>query len=222
MLKIHGVPVSPHTRKVIIAALLKDLPYEVRPVIPMKPPEDFAAISPLGKIPVLSDGTLNLPDSSVICAYLEAKYPKTPRLFPKDPVDYARSLWIEEYVDGGLVQDVIGIVFQKVIRPKILDQATDHAIIDSILKNSLPKKLDYLEGSLDGSYFVADQLTIADVAVASSLVSLHYAGQRLQGASHPRLSGHFRRMLQSPAFTKALADEQTFADHLGLDRSFLN
>ena len=41
-------------------------------------------------------------DSSVICAYLERRFPK-PALYPSDDYEYARALWLEEFIDGGLV-----------------------------------------------------------------------------------------------------------------------
>jgi hypothetical protein len=37
MLKIHGVPFSAHTRKVIVAAIEKGIAHEVVPVIPLTP-----------------------------------------------------------------------------------------------------------------------------------------------------------------------------------------
>jgi glutathione S-transferase len=41
MLKIYGVPLSVHTRKVIVVARLKGLPYEVVPVVPVRGCQDF-------------------------------------------------------------------------------------------------------------------------------------------------------------------------------------
>jgi hypothetical protein len=37
MLKIYGAPISVHTRKVILVARLKNLPFEVIPVVPVSP-----------------------------------------------------------------------------------------------------------------------------------------------------------------------------------------
>jgi len=37
MLKIYGVPISVHTRKVVVVSIIKDLPYEVIPVVPVIP-----------------------------------------------------------------------------------------------------------------------------------------------------------------------------------------
>lgn len=69
MLKIHGVPISVHTRKVIVVALAKGLPYENLPVVPVIPggtPANWREISPTGKIPAISHGEFTLADSSAI------------------------------------------------------------------------------------------------------------------------------------------------------------
>src|SRR5262245_39151688 len=122
MLKIYGVPVSVHTRKVIVAAIEKDLPFENEPVIPFNPPAGWAELSPTGKIPVARDGDLVLRDSSVICAYLERAHPHAP-LYPAAAADYARALWYEEYADSTLFPAVVhGLFFQKVIRPGMLNE----------------------------------------------------------------------------------------------------
>ena len=90
------------------------------PSMPFGPNPEFRKLSPLGKIPALTDGDATLPDSSVICAYLERKYPERP-LYPSDPYAYGRALWFEEYADSALVA-VIGpkIFFQKVVNPMLL------------------------------------------------------------------------------------------------------
>lgn len=75
MLKIHGVPFSAHTRKVIIAALEKGIPYEIVPVVPLTPPPGWSELSALGLIPAIQDGDFTLADSSVICQYLDRAYP---------------------------------------------------------------------------------------------------------------------------------------------------
>ena len=51
MLKIYGVPISVHTRKVLVAARAKKVPFENVPVLPFTPPADWDRLSPTGKIP---------------------------------------------------------------------------------------------------------------------------------------------------------------------------
>ena len=56
--------------------------------VPFRP--DFAAATPVGRIPALvTDDGIQLTDSSVICDYLEHKFP-TPPLYPSDPIRWQR------------------------------------------------------------------------------------------------------------------------------------
>jgi glutathione S-transferase len=220
-MKIYGVPISVHTRKVIVAAIEKKLPYDLDPVIPFNPPAGWDELSPTGKIPVCTIGDLTLRDSSVICAYLERKHPE-PALYPKDDFAYAQARWFEEYAGGTIFRDVVhGLFFQKIIRPNILKQTTDTAVIDGILKGAMPKTFTYLERSLGARYFAGDRLTIADVAVASNLINYHYLGYRIDGRQYPRLSAFFDSMLRQPSIARAVQQEQKVAGSMGLDQTFL-
>ena len=72
-MKLYGAPQSPFVRKVRVALEEKGLTYAIELPAP--------ALHPMGKMPVLRDGDLVVPDSSVICAYLERKHP-SPALYP--------------------------------------------------------------------------------------------------------------------------------------------
>lgn len=220
MLKIYGVPISVHTRKAILAAKEKGIAYENEAVIPFTPPPGWDKLSPTGKIPVITDGDLHLPDSSVICAYLERTRPKPP-LYPADARDYAQALWFEEFADGTIFREVIhGLFFQKVIRPGILKQGTEQAVVDGILRDAMPKHFGYLESVLTGPYLAGAQFGIADIATVSNLINYHYLGYRIEAERFPRLARYFAAHLQRPTIRAALAAEQPVADGMGLDRSF--
>jgi glutathione S-transferase len=221
MLTIHGVPISVHTRKVIIAALEKGLPYHNEPVIPFNPPAGWAELSPTGKIPVVTEDDLALRDSSVICAYLEKAHPNPP-LYPTEAKAFADALWLEEYADGTLFRDVVqGLLFQRMIRPKILNQATDESAVTTILETALPKIFGYLERNMTGGFLVGGRFGIADIAVISNLINFHYIGLAIDGGHWPRLQRYFERMLHHPSIGKALANEAPVVAKLGLDTEFL-
>ncbi|MBX3500161.1 MAG: glutathione S-transferase family protein [Alphaproteobacteria bacterium] len=221
MLTIYGVPVSVHTRKVIVTALLKGLQFRVEPVVPFNPPANWAELSPTGKIPVADIDGFRLADSTVICAYLERVHP-APSIHPQDAKAHAQALWFEEYADGTLFRDVVhGLFFNKVIRPGILKEPTDNAAVATIIDDVAPVKLAYLDGALAGDYFAGGQLSIADIAIASNLVNFHYLGYEIDKARYPKLAAHFRRMLTDKAFAAALEAEKGAAESMKLDRSFL-
>src|SRR5688572_32020969 len=141
MLKIHGVPFSAHTRKVIIAALEKGIPYEIVPVIPLTPPPGWQDLSPLGLIPIVQDGEFTLADSTAICQYLDRAYAGHTALYPGDARQFARVLWLEEFVDSGLAPHVLrGLLMQRVFAPKFLDRAPDEALIQTSLTQMIPTR----------------------------------------------------------------------------------
>lgn len=221
MLKIYGVPISVHTRKVIVAAIEKSIPFQNEPVIPFNPPAGWAELSPTGKIPVARDGGLVLRDSSVICAYLERVHPD-PALYPADAADYARALWYEEYADGTVFREVVhGLFFQKIIRPNILKEQTDPAAIGAILDGALPKVFGYLESALGADALDGGRFGIADIALASNLINFNYLGYEVDRRKHPRLAASFRSWLERPSIRKALGAEGTVAASMGLDTAFV-
>lgn len=222
MLKIYGVPVSAHTRKVIVTCIEKGLEHEVVPVIPLKPPVGWAEKSPRGTIPVIEDGDLTLADSSVICAYLDRAYAERP-IVPQDPSQYARTLWLEEYVDGALQDDVLhGFFFERIIKPKLLGEETDTAKVDDVVKNRIPPQLDYLQAAIAGDFAVGNGLSVADIAIASILLNYQYAGGVIDPSRHGQLLRYLRGILRLPAFAKALEREAPFVAEMGLERGFLD
>ena len=221
MLKIYGVPISVHTRKVIVAAIEKKLPYAVEPVIPFNPPQGWDELSPTGKIPVVDVDALTLRDSSVVCAYLERTNPDRP-LYPAEAKAFAQALWLEEYADGTVFRDVVhGLFFNKIIRPNILKQPGDAAAIDAILRDTVPKVFGYLERSIDGTHLVGGRFGIADIAMLSNLINFHYLGYRIDRQRHPKLTAYFAGGLRHPSIETALRAEHAAAEGMGLDLTFL-
>ena len=221
MLQIFGVPFSAHTRKVLVAAHLKGIEYALLPVVPLAPPPGWRELSPLGLIPAMRDGQCTLADSSVICQYLERRHGGA-ALLPADPAQLGRALWIEEYVDSSLAPHVLhGVLMQRVFAPRFLKQPTDEALVRRSLEELIPPCFAYLEGELAGDWF-AGEFSIADITVASILMNYHYAGERIDMQSYPRLHGFLRRALARECFRQALAREApAAADVGGLDMGLL-
>lgn len=218
MLRIHGVPISVHTRKVIVTALHKGLPYELVPVVPVVPgqtPPDWRTLSPTGKIPVLSDGDFHLADSAAICAYLERLHPQAP-LLPAGARDFARALSLEQYA-GALFSDVVRPLFHETfVNPNVHRQPVDAARVDAVLHTAAPPMFGYLDGLAGDGFLVAGALSIADIAVVSNLLTYRYLGFGLDAARYPRLSALFDRVLREPALQEALRREAPVVQSMGL------
>jgi len=98
-MKLYGDSASPYVTRVIMFARLKGVDL-ARPPVPGGNPrtEDYRAINPLGKVPGLEiDGDM-LPESEVICEYLEEAYPDVAG-FPTDLRDRATSRLVARITD---------------------------------------------------------------------------------------------------------------------------
>jgi glutathione S-transferase len=206
-MKIIGSFVSPYVRKVLAVMEIKGLAYEVDPITPFFGNDDFTALSPLRRIPVLVDGDLALSDSSVICAYLEDAYPE-PATLPQGAVSRARVRWLEEYADTRLGDVFIwGLFYPKVVHPAVWGEPGDQARIERTLATEIPREMDYLERELPESGWVAGDFGLADIAVASFFRNAAYAGFSPDPERWPTVARFVERALGQPIFEKLLRFE---------------
>jgi glutathione S-transferase len=208
--KIIGAGLSPFVRKTRVFLAEKGIPYEHEPLIPFNVPAEYKQKSPLGKIPCLEHDGRALPDSSVICAYVERVQPQPP-LYPSDPWDYAQALWYEEYADGAIVANAMAPVFQERVIAKLFGRPADEKRVQEALEKALPGYCQYLEGQLgDKAWLVGGRFTIADIATASPFVNLAHAGVSVDAGRFPKLAAYLERVFARPSF-KALIEEERAA-----------
>ena len=207
MLKLYGNSLSPYVRKVMLVLEHKRIPYENDPLSPvLSPSEEFLRISPLRKIPVLRDGDFVLPDSSVICRYLEDTRPE-PALYPHDARTRAFACWLEEYADTKLTECLAPLAGELIFKPRVLKQPTDAANV-ARLRDALPSAFDYLESIAPSNGFVCGDLSIADLALASASLNARYAGISPAAATHPKLRALLHRIYETPVFQARLARDK--------------
>jgi glutathione S-transferase len=224
MMKIYGVPISVHTRKVIVVSKLKGLSYELVPVVPVIPgslPPNWRELSPTGLIPVMQDGDFTLADSSAICAYLERTHPQVP-VYPASAREHATALWFEQYASGTLFREIVQPLFHEiVVSPNIRQQPTDQLRVDDVMSRALPEVFGYLDSVCGNGYLAGPALSVADIAVASNLVNMQYLGFVLDRTRFAKLVGLFDRTIRHPAFLAALRAEQPAVAQMGLKGDFL-
>jgi len=205
---LHGAIVSPFVRKVRVALAEKGIAYDSDPVVPFGVSDEYKKMSPLGKIPCYTphDGC-HIPDSSVIIAYLERKHSDKP-LYPSNPEDFARALFLEEYGDSVLVGALGTVFFNRIVGPMFLDQQPDEAAIKNAIENELPPLLEWLEEQIgDNEFLVGDKFSVADIGITSPFVNFGLAGESIDASKYPKLAAYLERNLARPSF-KACVDEE--------------
>ena len=206
MITLYGASASPFVRKVLAVLAIKQLPFEHIQQMPFANDAEFKKISPLGKIPALKDGDITVCDSTVICEFLEDSYPN-PAVYPIDPADKARARWLEDLGDTKVAELASGIFFQRFMRPMVLQQATDEALVEKIITQQLPPCLDYIETQVPAEGFIFEDFGAADIGLISSFINASYAGYEVDAARWPLLASFIQRVKSHPAISPLLTTE---------------
>jgi glutathione S-transferase len=215
---VYGSSVSPFVRKVCVVLSEKGLKYTLEQAGPFNPTPEFLAASPLKKMPALRDTSIpepnTLADSSVICDYIESKYPE-PALYPKEPYSRARALWFEEYADTTMgICITAGLFFERFVK-RLMGQQPNEEICRKTLEEHLPPMFDYLDKEIgDNEFLVGGALTIADISIASMLANLDHLGEDINPVRWPRLCAYTERLLQRPAFKLLIEEETPFVQRI--------
>lgn len=208
-LTVYGAPLSPFVRKLRLFLAEKGLDYQLEIITPFGQPQWYRELSPLGRIPALKDGDLALADSSVICQYLEEKHPELAPLYGQNPAQRAQIRWLEKYADYELAPLTTFAVFRNRVLKPTMNQPCDETAVQRALQDKLPAHFDYLENLLGtADYFVANTLSIADLAFACQLINLEHGGEHLDSQRWPALAALLQRIKARPSVTNILPDEQ--------------
>ncbi|HXQ10774.1 MAG TPA: glutathione S-transferase family protein [Caulobacteraceae bacterium] len=162
---VHSIPGSPFGRAVFATLEEKGANYALKRVAMRTP--GHLALHPFGRIPILQQGDFKLYETQAILRYLDRALP-APRLTPADPKAAARMDQLMNVCDWYLFQGVGNVIgFQRVVGPKLMGPTPDEAAIAA----AMPKAhavFDQLARELgDKLYFVGDQVTLADILLAS-------------------------------------------------------
>ena len=200
--KIIGSYLSPYVRKVLVCLDIKGIPYEIDPIVPFYGNDEFARLSPVRRIPVLVDDCVTLADSSVICEYLEERYPE-PSLFPKGPQLRARARWLEEFADTRMGEVFIWHLFnQLVIRRFVWGEAPDEQLLRKAREEEIPQVLDYVEGELPAVGFLFGTISVSDIALASFFRNALFARFSIDAQQWPRTAAFVAHVLNHPSFER--------------------
>lgn len=156
-MKLYSRPLSPYSSIIRSIAYYKQAPIKIVAPPPGFPiPEEFRAISPFNRIPVLITGSgLTIVEASVIAEYLEEHFPE-PSLLPEDSRDRAivrmtaRTAELEVLVP---VMELFELFFMK---------SKDDARISKLFKQMEIGLTEIEKRVGNGPFALGDQMTLAD------------------------------------------------------------
>lgn len=216
---VYGAPLSPFVRKLRLCLIEKGLDYELEVIMPFGQPDWYRELNPLGRIPAFSDGDVKLADSSVICQYLEERDPELPSLYGENAEQRARVRWLEKYADYELAPLCTFSVFRNRVLKASMGQPCDEQKVQETLQQALPSHFDYLQNTLgDAPYFLGEQLSMADLALACQLINMEHGGETLDASRWPKLAAHYQRIKSRTSVQQLLPGELRTLEKLSARR----
>ena len=203
MIKLYEHPLSPYAQKVKIMLLEKGLPFEAQTPNMAAPQSlaDFTNGNPRAEVPLLVDGDLRVFDSTIICEYLEDKYPAKP-MRPTSAEDRARVRMIEDTLDT-IYEGVTWAVFE--IEGWGRAKGELRATLLSRASKQIGSFNGWLERELGGrTYFNGESFGWGDACAYPFVAGA--AGQGNAPAAGSKLAAWLARMVERPSVKRCIAD----------------
>ena len=193
---------APNTRSVRIVWLFEELklPYELEKYKlgdpGMRTPE-YLRIHPMGRVPVLEDGSEKLFESGAIVQYVLAKYGDG-KLIPNiQSSDFAEYLQWFHYAEGMIMPQVNIIVVESILLP---EDRRNQVNLERATK-LLTRMLTAVEKGLDGKEFLAGNFSGADIMTGHACVVSSRLGADI--TDKPNVASYIERLSERPALKTA-------------------
>lgn len=180
-----------HRARLVLAA--KGVSYERVLVDPSRPPEDLVDLNPYASTPTLVDRDLTLFDASVVCEYLDERYPHPP-LMPIDPQSRARLRVAAVRIEKDWLPEVAAI--QQGGRPA-----------DAARKRLRDQLLSTLPLFKAARFFLNPEMSLADCLVVPVIWRLSWLGVDLGREGKPIID-YGERLFHSQGFARSMTDQE--------------
>jgi glutathione S-transferase len=201
-MKLYYAAVSTYSQKALIALYEKGVPFEAVPVnlASAEARAEYEKVYPLGKVPFLvADDGWSVPESTIICEYLDDRFPDRPRLIP-DGREAARQVrFMDRMCDLYVNEPVVELLFQKVGFRAADETRAARA------RKQVGVAFGYLEQRLSqtGAWLCGDAFSMADCAL---IPPLFYAQVSAPFTDRPALQAYWQRAQGRPSYQRVLAE----------------
>jgi glutathione S-transferase len=203
---LYHLPLSPYARKVRLVLAEKRLPFELRVEKVWERRPEYLEMNPAGMVPTLiEDNGLVIPDSAVICEYLDEAYPDS-SLMGRNLAERIEVRRLTAWFDGKFANEVTQNLYgEKYLRRLTHRGNPDPAAIRTGY-TALRYHLDYIGWLAETRKWLAGStLSMADFTAAAHLSTLDFIGE-LDWSVSPPAKDWYARMKSRPSFRGVLAD----------------
>jgi len=209
-LEFFAHPFSSYCQKALIAFYENEVAFTYRMLEDPGVGEDFAALWPLKRFPILrADGRVVL-EASVIIEYLQVHHPGPVKLIPEDP-DLAMEARMLDRVFDNYVMTPQGKFVYDSLRPA--DQRDPLGVDEA--RQMLETSYAWLDQRIqDRTWAVGETFTLADCAAAPSLFYADWTYPIPE--AYAALKAYRQRLLERPSFARAVNEARPFRHYFPL------
>ena len=209
-LTLYSHPFSSYCQKVLIAFWENEIPFTYRHLEEPGAAEERAALWPLGRFPVLRDGTRTVAESSIIIEYLDLHHPGPVRWLPSDRDAALEVRFMDRFFDNH-VMTAMQLPVSEALRSE--GSRKDEAMAQA--HSALDTAYAWLEERLaDRTWAAGDAFSLADCAAAPSLFYADWVHQI--DPAFPRLLAYRSRLLARPSFARAVEEGRPYRGYFPL------
>jgi glutathione S-transferase len=200
--EISGSIRSTYTWAVCMVCEEKGIEYVLKET-PLGAPE-LLAIHPLGRMPVLRHGDVELFESKAIATYLDRSFP-APHVFPSDPYLAALTEQWVSLVNTVMDRTMIRTYLLAYIAPKSAGGAPDREAIEAVMP-ALREQIGILDKAVAGTgYLAGDRFTFADINLLPILYRMQQFAESEQIISATtNLARYYFRHAARPSFKRTI------------------
>ncbi len=175
-------------------------------------PDELKKIHPLGKSPVVTDGSEVLAESGAIIDYLGYKYGYGEWVPRRNSKKYKPYMYWLHYAEGSLMPPLLlKLVFDKVKSAKVpffikpVTHGIANKVMDSFVTPNIKNHFAFVEQHLsENTYFAGDEITGADIQMSFPLEASVAKGA-ITAVSHPHIYQYVDDFQAREAYKAALA-----------------
>jgi glutathione S-transferase len=203
---LYHLPLSPFSRKIRLVLSEKRLPFELRMEKVWERRAEYLELNPACTVPtLLEDNGLTIPDSGVICEYLEEAYPDI-SLLGRTLAERVEVRRLVAWFDGKFADEVSKNLIGEKFMKRLAGRGNPDANVLRIGYTALRHHLQYIGWLAETRKWLGGaNISLADFAAAAHLSVIDFAGD-VDWTVSPAARDWYARVKSRPCFRGVLAD----------------
>ena len=207
MWQLYQFPLCPFSRKVRLVMSEKGIGYELWRENPWEMRDEFLAMNPAGRTPVLREPEkgLNLIDSRAICEYLEEISDRNPLIIGTAAARAEIRRLVALFDENFYAEVTAPLMMEKMKKRIVLRQAPDSRVLREAMRLA-HEHLYYIDYLVDNRPWLAGPtMSLADLAAAAQISVADYLGG-LDWNGHEQARAWYSVFKSRPSFRPLLTE----------------